>query len=156
YFWKEGPSPLGDCSFIGESFRLRAVQSGTVSCGPDPSFRDFAFEVQIAIVQGDGGGVIFRSDEHTTNAYFFSGEVDGSYQFGLYTNGIAETLAQGAIDGFHSGLHQANLLAVVAQNQTLALYVNHTQVASITDDTYPQGYLGVAASDVSAPTNVIF
>ena len=57
----------------------------------------------------------------------------------------------------HTGLNQANTLAVVAQGNTFDLYVNDEKVDSVSDSTYSQGEIGVlAANQAGNGTEVVF
>jgi len=49
-----------------------------------------------------------------------------------------------------------NLIAVVAKGNSITLYVNGQNIGSVSDSTYSQGEIGVAADDVSNPTEVVF
>ena len=56
----------------------------------------------------------------------------------------------------HAGLNQPNVVAVVANNDSIALYVNHQFITSAIDNTYSQGQIGVAADNDNSPTTVVF
>ncbi len=58
---------------------------GTKYCqASNTNFSDFAYEVQVTIVKGDRGGIVFRND-HTkgNNDYFFIGQ-DGTYALWIF------------------------------------------------------------------------
>src|SRR5690348_14654456 len=47
-------------------------------------FSNFAFEVQLKILHGDCGGMIFRADSNSGKLYFFEVCQDGRYLFSRY------------------------------------------------------------------------
>lgn len=120
-------------------------------------FSNFAFQVEMKILSGAGGGITFRGDNQAGNLYYFHVYPDGAYtifievkhQFGLY-------LGRGTANSFSSGFDQKNTLMVIAQGSQIYLYVNQKFLAKIQDSTYTSGYIGVAASDSTAPAEVVF
>jgi hypothetical protein len=68
------------------------------------------------------------------------------------TNLIGNTFPS-AIKG---GTGADNLLAVVANGHSILLFVNHTQVGSITDNHFSAGVIGLLASDSSNTTEVAY
>lgn len=64
-----------------------------------------------------------------------------------------ETASSTSINPGHS---TTNTIAVVANGKTLTFYVNHTNIASITDSTYAKGYVGMIAEDMNTSTEVIY
>ncbi len=54
-------------------------------------------------------------------------------------------LKSGSNNSINKGLGVANVAAVVANGNTIGLYVNHQYVDSATDSTYTQGQIGVCA-----------
>src|SRR5947209_1922583 len=55
-----------------------------------------------------------------------------------------------------TGLNQTNLITVVANGNSLVLYVNKQQIASVNDGTYSNGQIGVIAESTQNPTEVVF
>lgn len=120
-------------------------------------FSNFAFEVEVVIIHGDRGGIIFRCDDTDTKYYLFQVWASGYYS--LYVqidNTNFKTLASDASPAITIGLNQTNLLAVVANGSTLDLYVNHTKLGSVTDSTYTSGYIGLQVESETNPTEVAF
>ena len=56
----------------------------------------------------------------------------------------------------HTGLGQTNLIAVVANNDVLNLYVNHQLINTQQDNTFISGQIAVVAENVNSPTEVVF
>jgi hypothetical protein len=121
------------------------------------NFSNFAYEVRMTILKGDAGGLFFRGDADNSKFYYFRIDPTGYFRLIIFTGHTsADTLAEGTISAFHTGLGQSNLIAVVAQKDHLALYVNHQLIKAVTDSTLSQGQIGLVASDYSHPTEVAF
>jgi hypothetical protein len=123
------------------------------------NFNNFAFEVQMEITRGDCGGLIFRADSNSGKLYFFYLCQDGSYHLYLYldySGNHTKDLAGGSSPAIKTGLGQSNVLAVVAQGNTMDLYVNKQKLASASDGTYSHGQIGLVGDSSSNPTEVVF
>ncbi len=167
YSWDEGSDSLGTCAFTAGAYHVNAIQpnkgKGCVagSDSPPSTFSDFAYEVQMTIIKGDGGGILIRDDKKGNGYYFFITQ-DGNYGFATYNNcpgnNCNVTLLRNTsnLSAIHTGLNQSNLVAVVAQGSTIELYVNNQGIDSVSDSNYSQGHIGVAASDMNNPTEVVF
>ena len=122
-------------------------------------FSNFAFEVQLKILHGDCGGMIFRADSNSGKLYFFEVCQDGRYLFSRYldyTGNNVKDLAGGTSAAITTGLNQANVIAVVAQGSTLSIYVNKQKIASASDSTFNHGQIGLLADSNNQPTEVAF
>jgi hypothetical protein len=53
-------------------------------------------------------------------------------------------------------LTQTNTVAVVARGSTFTIYLNQTEITSITDSTYSNGAIGFSAYDLTNATEVVF
>lgn len=123
------------------------------------NFSDFAFQIQMMIVTGDAGGILFRADSVNSKLYYFRVNVDGIYR--VYarsgpTAGDSRLLQEGYASPFHTGLGQSNLLTVIARGSSIYLYVNKQFLISVSDSAYSSGKIGVFASAVTHPTDVVF
>jgi serine/threonine protein kinase len=162
YSWSEGGDNLGTCDFTGGAYHVNAIQQNQgKGCVASTNFSDFAYQIQVTIVKGDGGGdIIFRDDETKGNGYYFFIGQNGSYELGTYNNCkvncTLKPLRNGSSAAINTGLNQSNLLAVVASGRTIDLYVNHQKIDSYSDSSYSQGQIGVVAFDVNSPTEVVF
>ena len=162
--WSEGTSPGGGgCQFTGGTYHATIPNNSFFeSCDATAvSFANFAYSVQMKIVQGDCGGVLFReADLNNGKFYYWRVCQDGSYSLLLYINntgGTAKTLLGSTISSFNTGRNQTNLLTVIAKGQTIYLYVNKQKVDSVIDGTYSQGQFGVTADSLgSSPTDVAY
>lgn len=122
-------------------------------------FSNFAFEVQMTITKGACGGILFRNDDTKGSSYFFQVCQDGSYSLYLYldhSGDNAKTLSKGSSQAIHIGYNQSNVIAVVANRNSLNLYVNNQKIGSASDATYSHGTIALCAHNVKATTEVIY
>lgn len=151
----------GGCAFTNGAFHASMPQAGFfASCFAQASnYSNFAFQVQMNILKGDRGGIIFRADSANFKFYLFRVGQDGSYNLFLYVdnNGShARSLIQGNTSAIRTGQNQNNTVAVVARNANLYLYVNQQYIASVSDNTFGSGQIGLFADDQKNPTEVAF
>ncbi len=151
----------GGCTFINGAYDASMPQIGFFASCYDLSsnFSNFVFQVQMTILKGDRGGIIFRSNNAKTNFYLFRVGQDGSYDLFAYVdiNGSnAKSLAQGSSPAIHRGLNQPNKIAVVARGSSLTLFINQRYVTRVNDWAYQSGAIGVFADDQLNPTTVAF
>ncbi len=150
----------GGCAFTGGAYHASMPQKDFIApCFAETTnFRNFAYQVQMTIVKGDQGGIAFRGDASKGTFYYFHISTSGTYALEIYTNynPAPQPLIQGKNPAIKTGLNQTNLLAVLANGNSLVLYVNKQQIASVNDGTYSQGQIGVIAESVQNPTDVVF
>lgn len=114
----------------------------------------------MTIIKGDVGGMIFRADSTNKTFYLFYITQAGRYALrlcpGITCHDIVPATPSPAIN---LGLNKPNLVAVVAIGNTITLYVNHQQIASVTDSTSSQGLIGLVVSSYAPgvyPTEVAY
>jgi len=151
----------GSCALTNGAYHTSMPQIGFFASCYDLSnnYSNFVFQVQMTILKGDRGGIIFRSGNFHSNFYLFRASQDGSYNLFLYVdnNGSnTESLAQGTSPAIHRGLNQPNKIAVFARGSNLSFYINQQYVTSVDDTTYKSGSIGVFADDQNNPTEVAF
>jgi serine/threonine protein kinase len=162
YNWPDGVSVKGGtCQFSQGAYHVFMTQAGSFhSCiAGATGYSNFAYEVRMTIVKGDGGGILFRANGTEHKFYYFSVGRDGSYGLYVYTGGNAshvQALKSDRAAAIHTGLGIPNLLAVVARGNTIDLYVNHERIYSVTDSSYDSGQIGVAAASETGITDVAF
>ena len=168
YRWVEGSYNTGSaCTFKGGAYHV--LQSDPTAFNNNcianaTNFSNFTYEVQMQIIQGDGGGIIFRANNTNANAtfYLFTVDVTGHYEIFLCPpgNALCQVLVTSTLSSaIKQGLNQTNIIAVVAQGSTMTLYVNHQQVKSFTDSTYNHGQIGMVAFPFITgghPTEVVY
>ncbi len=155
--WNEGTtSGEGSCTFSGNAYHAGAQQSDYFySCfASTPTFSNFAYQVQMTIIQGDYGGIIFRADSANSKYYYFRIGKDGAYDLTAShdtTFSHDQLLKSGnAPSIIKTGLNQTNLVAVVANGSNLYLYVNQKFLAQVNDSTYKSGQIGVFGGDFAS------
>ncbi len=147
----------GACQFTGGAYHVSQSNAHYLGfCNAkSTNFSNLAFEVQMRIIQGDCGGVIFRFQEPNNGTFYhFAVCQDGMYA--LYDSYDITLIQPNSSSAIHTGLNQSNLIAVVANGSTLDLYVNNQKIDSVSDSAHSQGQIGVAATDVNSPTEVVF
>ena len=149
-----------------------AFKSGAYhAIAPDARFSDycmasnidlsnFAFEVQMQVIKGDGGGIDFRAQNTTTTNRYYDFFIfrDGYYELDMVNNSVT-MLKSGTTLAVNQRLNETNLVAVVAQGTSIMVYVNHQLLATVTDSTYSHGQIGVEADTYGSnghPTEVVY
>ncbi len=149
----------GSCGFTNNQYHV--IQSSTLGgifiCSPqaNPSLKNFTFQVQMTIVEGDAGGIAFR--ENQSNYYLFTIGSTGTYELDVVNPnnnfGLPSMLHQASSTYIHKGVGKSNLLAVVVIGTSISLYVNNQLLVTVTDDTYSSGQIGVAADESLGNSN---
>jgi DNA-binding transcriptional regulator YiaG len=150
----------GTCQFSKGAYHISQPVSGYYApCAATGTFSNFAFEVQVTIIQGDCGGVIFR-DDGNGHFYVFSLCEDGGYREMKYVDNTGSggtTLWTNWSPAIHTGLGQQNTIAVVASGSTMTFYANKQQIAQVQDSSYTSGLLSLFAfPGFRHPTEVVY
>ncbi|GHO72149.1 hypothetical protein KSC_110410 [Ktedonobacter sp. SOSP1-52] len=157
--WDEEVRSFGACKFLANSYHNIVTSSGYFnSCGggTDAPIHDFAFEIQVAILQGDSGGLSFGYNNQ--QGYHFAIRADGTYLVLHYTKteNSLETLTEGSCVAIKQGFKQINTLAIIVRGNNFSFFVNSQYAANWTDTSYNAGYLGVYAASAQSPTEVAY
>jgi hypothetical protein len=146
--WDEA---TGSCSFTPGGYHvtdLTQARTPQVCAARNTNFSDLTFEVQMNILQGSGGGILFRSD--SSAAYYFRISQDGNYA--LFTCTAAEISCTqltggGAFSWVHQGLNQRNLIAAVVKGNHIELYIGdeHEDIDGVNNNIALHGQIGVVA-----------
>src|SRR6266700_4115620 len=118
-----------------------------------------AYQVQMKIIKGDAGGVVFRANDTNGKYYVFSVSQDGSYEFFVCPPNASKcnsTLLSSSSGVINQGLNQTNVVTVVVKGNTITLYVNQQEIDRVTDNTFSHGQIGVIAYDITRPTEVVY
>lgn len=160
YNWVQNNTINGSCTFVGGAYQVSSPTSPLYhGCAAlNTNFSNFTYEVSLKIVAGDCGAIIFRANIAIYHYYYFRICQNGTYQLLLYTNsGLpTQTFANGSSTAINPGIGQSNVIAVVASNNSLSIYVNHQFVTNTIDGTYVGGQIGVFADNDHNPTEVVF
>jgi hypothetical protein len=149
----------GGCQFSGGALHASILLKNyfVVCFAQSTNFSNFAFQAQMTIIRGDEGGLIFRSNNTNSNFYYFRIGHDGYYALFLSRNNkLDSTLAEDTNSAINTTFGQTNTLTVIARSSTLYFFVNKQFVASVSDNTFSAGSVGVVAGDLSHPTDVAF
>lgn len=158
--WEEYTHNESACKFVGGALHaFETVKEFYTNCLAKPTFKNFTLEVQMAIIQGDCGGIMFRMDDTHAKFYYFRVCTDGGYACYLFTDNNsahAQKLADGTSAAFNTGLNQQNTIAVVAASDSITMYINQTSLGSVANAQYTQGLIAVVAGDRGNTTEVVF
>ncbi|HEY7414652.1 MAG TPA: family 16 glycoside hydrolase, partial [Ktedonobacteraceae bacterium] len=162
--WQEGSnSNQASCQFKnGAYYAFQPLLGYFHACVAQlTNYKNFAYEVEASLLQGDYTGILFRAtDSIDSHYYLFRVNADGSYVLKRYIDGTDATalmLDTGSTQAYHAGYGQKNRLAVVADNDHLTLYINGQKLDTVSDDTYTQGQIGVVTgSEQRAPAEASF
>ncbi len=152
--WVEGQG----CTFTGGAYHVSNAQSSgfQVCMAHKSNFSDFLYQVQMTIVKGSYGSLIFRSDDAVSNFYIFRAGQDGVCTFAIYRNGVNTEIKHSPSLAFKQGPNQTNLLAVIAQGSHLIFYVNAQYVYDVNDTSFNSGEIGLVAGSIGDPTEVVY
>jgi serine/threonine protein kinase len=161
-WWSDRKITTASCQFTGNAYHV--IETGTrkyFNCNSSAdNFSNFAFQVQMQILQGDCGAVAFRGSFPDFKTYFFNVCQSGTYDLYLYKGPAAkdsQTVRYGSTGFINSGLKQSNILGIVADGATIGLYINDHQIASISDNTYSSGRFALIANEYnSSITEVVY
>jgi hypothetical protein len=139
----------GSCSFKDNAYHVTAQQADYLYLcfAASPNFSNFAFQVQMTILQGDYGGIIFRANGASSKYYYFRVGKDGAYDLSVShdTSSTHDQLLKSGIAPsiITTGLNQPNLIAVLADGSNIYLYANQKFLAQVHDTTFQSGQIGV-------------
>src|SRR6266699_1689833 len=159
FSWSENST---NCVFTGGAYHVIAPdsRSSAYCTARSTNFVNFAYEVQMKIIKGDVGGIIFRANSTNNNFYLFYVSQTGSYELflcpGITCNQLVASTPSTAIN---KGLNATNVVAVVATGTSITLYVNRQRVTSVNNATFSHGQIGVVASpfaNAGHPTEVVY
>jgi hypothetical protein len=166
--WSENTTDLWRrCQFSGGTYHSIVLHSNSYApclalAAQDENLQNIALQVQVTIIQGDAGGLIFHSNASGSNDYSFTICINaacggqGYYRLYLIQGAHANYLTSGPSTAIKANLNQNNLLTAVAYNGAIYLYVNDEYVAHINDNTVNAGYIGLTAYEGINSTDVSF
>lgn len=142
------------CNFTNGVYQATvSVSAYVVECmAQTTNFSNFAYQVEMSVIAGDGGGLIFRSTSKTEYRF----RVDASGYYDLAGSASENIHYNKPARPVHTGLNQWNLLTVVAKNSDLYLYTNRQLIMYCHDSSSSSGTIGLFAVDVGNPTTVQF
>jgi hypothetical protein len=151
------------CSFTNGAYHVSAQIKGDVLLCPailGNNFSNLIFQVQMTIIKGDGGGLLFRANNIYSGqpqVYYLEIDQFGDYALFIFQNSNrSKLLKYGLTSAINTGLNQANQVAVVARGSNFYFYLNKQYFAYLSDSTYSSGMIGVLAASAQHPTEVAF
>lgn len=143
------------CAFNNNAYVATTDSNGSAVCAdPDANFADFAYQIHMTIIQGDAGGLLFRSSVNSNSQiYLLDIDKTGEYVLGYVTSaGTQQVVGQGTSQSFHKGLNQDNEIMIVANGSTFDLYINKHHEGKYTNNGATSGFIGVAAASNQTST----
>lgn len=162
--WMESTSADGkfSCAFTGGAYHASAQLPNTLMLcmAQATNFSDLAYQVQMTIVKGEFGGIVFRTDGSQSKYYSFLIDRTGNYKLITSVDNTGthdQVVRKGTAALIKTGLNQLNTLAVVARGSSIYLYINHQYLTSASDSTYRAGQIGVFGGNYTeSPADVAF
>jgi hypothetical protein len=146
------------CTFSGDVYHVSITTQGNLQfcLAYNTDFSNFIYQVQLKLVKGNQGGIIFRSDSNGDVFYYFQINVNGSYTWGMTSSTGYTALSTKTSPAIKAGLDQTNLVAVVAQGKNFDFYINKQKVATFSDATHTHGLIGLSVEDDNNATEAVF
>ena len=122
------------------------------------SFTDFDLEIDARLVSGPNSsayGLVFRVRD-PDNCYRFLVRADGYYQVARYRNETWTNLQGWTKSDFINQDNSTNHLKVVCQGYQIEVYVNGNELATVTDDSFAEGYVGVIVNTYEPDVRIAF
>lgn len=123
------------------------------------AYDNFAFQVQMHILNGDAGGLVFRVAYDENSLYMLQVASTGRYALLLDKDALAgkfSELASGTFSGINQLAGQQNTLMLIVRGSTFDIFINQQFVAEEQDATLANGRIGVMALDDNSPTQVVY
>ena len=131
---------------------------------PTATYTDFKYQVQMTILQGDYGGIVFRGTgmDHDSNFYYIAINSEGEYLFQkAFQNQVREQdqnqpIATGYTTAYRN--LESNQITVLVRDDSFQFLVNDKPVFTVHDSTFAgAGYIGVIAdNNTNFKTAVLF
>lgn len=150
------------CQFAGGAYESTAesgndgVNAANDCTAENTNFNNFTFQADVTIVNGSCAGISFRGNSKTFSEYEFITCLGGGFwELRASKNGhFSGNIIAGYSAAIHPASGQTNLMAVVAIGQTITLYANGQELASLTDTTFSAGQIGLEVSGIAGDMNI--
>ncbi len=148
----------GGCAFTDSMYHVSMHTHGyyTQCMAHKSHVTNFALDVDMTILKGSTGGVLFRSNSGDNNFYNFRIANDGSYALLITKGNKNSTLLYDKSSAIKTGVKQINRITIIAQGANIYLYINAQFVGSVNDTTYSAGSIGFIASEQTKDTDIAF
>jgi hypothetical protein len=151
YDWSEGKWPDRSFNFSDGAFHIKVQEQGkfVASFAHASNLSDFALQVEMTLMEGDGGGIVFRGGEKNPHGYrFFVGRNGSDLVYD------SSTLWEDSKVIIHTSRNYS--LSVVAYKAFLFLYLNAQCVASVKNNFARSGWIGMMGVAFADHTHVTF
>lgn len=147
------------CTFKNDGYHVSQPNAGFfLPCYESSmNFTNFALQVDMTIVNGNFGGLVFRADPSTGREYLFTINAYGAYSFYIYTGNQASqssTILNSTTEYMDSS--GSTEITLVVQESTFSFYLNGHFVDSTTNTALTSGLIGLVADNHNQPTEVTF
>ena len=156
--WEEKNSNDGSCQFSSGAYHVRAMNGLVYFClALSLDFSNFTFQVQMTILKGSSGGIVFRNDDAQSGIYYLQISSPGDYSLIRFKGDSTIYLKRGSSTFIKTGTSQSNTIAIVAYNDFFYIYINGKYTASAMNSDFSHGQIGVAAeSSYNSASEVAF
>jgi hypothetical protein len=157
--WESGTSTNNtiDGEFKKGGYDLISRQSMGFTIAESTHFTNFIYQVQIKMINGDEGGLVFRENLQQKTYYYFNLNAStASYSWGISNSAGFTQQSTNTSSAIKTGYNQTNLLTVVARINSFNFYINQQQVYSTNDPTYTNGQIGLDVIDDNNTTEAVF
>ncbi len=158
--WNSLPSQTGGCAFIKGAYHIFESKRyfSDYCLSPAGTLIDFAFQVQITLIKGDEGGIIFGiTGTNPTSVDYFGIDYAGDYSLVNESNQQFHILLHGFNRVIDANPDRANLLTVIVRHGVIYLYVNDQYIDSFSNTSYnTSGLAGLFVSAYVDPTEAAF
>ncbi|HVB21775.1 MAG TPA: protein kinase [Ktedonobacteraceae bacterium] len=147
------------CEFTSQGLQvIQPAQGFFHGCiAKNTDFTNFVYEVQMNMISGDYGGILFCANKTQGTYYYFYIKPGGNYLLQAFSgDSPVRALISGSSSAITTGLPSTNVLAVVVQNGNITLFVNQTRIISMSDATYTHGQIGVFTGNDTNSAETIF
>ena len=151
---------FNDCQFTSGGYEItNGTYAEEVSHGcaaEKTNFTNFVYQVQLMIVKGSCGGLVWRANSKANNFYEFHVCSNGIFEvYDTFTGIFSSPFLNGTSAAVHKGLGQTNILAVVAIGSTMTVYINGHKIGSFTDTSNSHGQIGLESTELLGATTIV-
>lgn len=144
--WFPQGNAQAQCGYANGSFHILLSVAGSYSCTAyNSSFTALAFQAQMKLINGDGGGLVF--DENFSNGalqgYIFECSYQGGYVLLAIDSQQPKVLKRGYTSALIQGYNQTNVITVIAKNGHILIYSGQTFITQVFDTTYHTGQIAL-------------
>jgi hypothetical protein len=160
--WNVAVSQTSGCVFIKNAYHIfESTRNLNRFClAPIGTLTDFAFQVQMTLIKGDSGGIVFGLNGNgttATNSDYFGIDLTGAYSLFNISNQQFHALTHSLIQGNDTNPNSVNLLTVIVLHGIIYLYENKQYVDSFRNTSYnTSGLAGLFVADIFEPAEAAF